>query len=43
MEGSLKTEHGEYFGKFKNGLMHDEKARFKWNDGREYIGGFEYG
>ena len=42
-EGELTTPYGKYVGKFQNGLMHDPKGRFTWNDYRYYEGPFEFG
>jgi len=33
-KGPLVTKKGTYFGNYKNGLMHDEDARFVYNDGK---------
>lgn len=40
--GKLRTAYGTYDGKFENGMMHDKKGVFRWNDGKLYEGSFEF-
>jgi hypothetical protein len=39
----LKTAYGQYEGEFQYGEMHAEHAEFTWDDGKKYIGGFQFG
>ena len=43
IKGNLMTEFGVYEGGFKNGLMHDTVAKFRYFDGKTYNGPFEFG